>query len=293
MASLIVAYVHDVLLDESEAFRSELCRRRGEEDVFERFKSLSDLEAFIRRQEFGCITIYFSSEVVLGQILTFDFLRELYGVLRFGSVLNVNILSVGSLDVIRAFERNLLFSGFIKVNRSEGRSLSSEGSGVQVSFTAEKPSWRPDEGKVLVDDIDLERSIPDIKNYVQLGKGKESCKSKERACKNCNCGRADLEKEIGVEAARKVYQEKVETGTARSSCGSCYLGDAFRCSGCPYRGMPAFQPGEKVLLAGSEAGGAGQPAEIGVIQEEKADLVTAVSDAPAGQNVGRVLKLDL
>lgn len=96
---------------------------------------------------------------------------------------------------------------------------------------------------------------------------------RRRACKDCSCGLADLEKEeeeaaksnafylegdddipshikeatIGVE--RIWPEEKRDEAKKTSSCGSCYLGDAFRCGSCPYLGLPAFEPGQKVEIS--------------------------------------------
>jgi hypothetical protein len=91
---------------------------------------------------------------------------------------------------------------------------------------------------------------------------------KKKACKGCTCGLAEIEKaeeeaeqteltnrlkvvlldadgvvevdaENGVDKERERLRKAAELATkATSSCGSCYLGDAFRCSSCPYRGKP-------------------------------------------------------
>jgi len=62
---------------------------------------------------------------------------------------------------------------------------------------------------------------------------------KRKACKDCSCGLKE-ELEDGKEPTKKDFT---------SSCGSCFLGDAFRCGSCPYLGMPAFNPGDKITLS--------------------------------------------
>lgn len=83
---------------------------------------------------------------------------------------------------------------------------------------------------------------------------------RKRACKGCTCGLAEFEAEeaaripvvvldtstdndggsvrtMSKEDREKLRQAALNAGKATSSCGSCFLGDAFRCAGCPYLGM--------------------------------------------------------
>lgn len=117
---------------------------------------------------------------------------------------------------------------------------------------------------------------------------REDCdvKKTRKACKNCSCGLKELlldeEEQDDLVAAgfkdnvkkgtNKDGSRKMKSGVVTSSCGSCYLGDAFRCGSCPYLGkshlalakllyllnvwekllgMPAFEPGQKVTIDAS------------------------------------------
>ncbi|TGJ88063.1 hypothetical protein E0Z10_g687 [Xylaria hypoxylon] len=92
---------------------------------------------------------------------------------------------------------------------------------------------------------------------------------RRRACKDCTCGLA-----AKLEADDKTRRAKADAGldvlkfgaddlddleldfTVKGkvgSCGSCSLGDAFRCADCPYMGLPAFKPGEEVTILNNVA----------------------------------------
>ncbi|RCI10243.1 hypothetical protein L249_8701 [Ophiocordyceps polyrhachis-furcata BCC 54312] len=85
---------------------------------------------------------------------------------------------------------------------------------------------------------------------------------RRRPCKDCTCGlAAKLEAEDGqrrAKAAQGLQELKLDANDLNEldftvqgktgSCNNCSLGDAFRCSTCPYIGLPAFKPGEEVRI---------------------------------------------
>ncbi|XP_024603259.1 anamorsin isoform X1 [Neophocaena asiaeorientalis asiaeorientalis] len=90
----------------------------------------------------------------------------------------------------------------------------------------------------LLDPEDMKKPDPASLRAASCGEGK-----KRKACKNCTCGLAE-------ELEKEKLRDQISS-QPKSACGNCYLGDAFRCASCPYLGMPAFRPGEKVLLSDS------------------------------------------
>ncbi|EFN88776.1 anamorsin homolog [Harpegnathos saltator] len=120
------------------------------------------------------------------------------------------------------------------------------GSSIPLSFTKENMSSTKKENTVwtldnLVDeDLINEDELLDEADLIKPDASSLkvcSTTGKRKACKDCTCGLAE-------ELSGKAAQET----SVKSSCGNCYLGDAFRCASCPYLGMPAFKPGEKVIL---------------------------------------------
>ena len=81
--------------------------------------------------------------------------------------------------------------------------------------------------------VNEESLLEEDEEYKALA-SEQDCLTRAKPCKNCTCGRADELNKLN------------QVAELSSSCGRCHLGDAFRCAGCPFRGTPAFVPGQKV-----------------------------------------------
>ncbi|KAJ5883256.1 Fe-S cluster assembly protein dre2 [Penicillium subrubescens] len=117
------------------------------------------------------------------------------------------------------------------------------------------------------DELINEDSLLDEEDFTRPIMPPPECQPKtgrrRRACKDCTCGLADRleaeDKERRANADKNLNVLKLQSddlteldftveGKTTGSCGSCALGDAFRCAGCPYLGLPAFKPGQEVQI---------------------------------------------
>jgi hypothetical protein len=117
--------------------------------------------------------------------------------------------------------------------------------GATSSPAAAPPSaWSSSLPADLMDESELLTEIDFVRPGDPMEVVGEDCSTgKGRACANCVCGRAD-----GKGEKKALTLEMLDNPAVESSCGSCALGDAFRCAGCPYRGLPAFKPGERIVM---------------------------------------------
>lgn len=155
----------------------------------------------------------------------------------------------------------LTLGGFV-----DAKSFDSNASSDGVAATARKPSWSAGAsmplkkktvakgvwqsagaGAALIDENALLDDAEKAQKPAASGDG-GGCATKPTACANCSCGRAEAEAAGQKPVKAKLTTAMLENPGEGSSCGNCSLGDAFRCAGCPYRGLPAFKPGEKIEL---------------------------------------------
>ncbi|XP_044335078.1 anamorsin homolog isoform X1 [Triticum aestivum] len=187
------------------------------------------------------------------------------------------VLKAGGIVLVQSFtpstdqkpnnyiERQLLMGGFVEVQAS---ATNSQDSVQSVTIKAKKPSWimgssfplkkavkalpkiEIDDDDELIDEDSLLTEEDLKKPQLPVGKANKSsvgdCEvgATKKACKNCSCGRAEAEQKV-----EKLGLTAEQIDNPVSACGSCGLGDAFRCSTCPYRGLAPFKLGEKVTLS--------------------------------------------
>lgn len=164
-------------------------------------------------------------------IASVEFAKDLCRLLTAGGHLEIH-QTTHDADI----KLKLLMAGFGRIKISEENLVMAE---KLASTTAQAVSVNRQEDDLIADDDLLEPSDY-LKPTPTFDCGPGNSSAPKKACKNCSCGLASVQQEE--------QKATIDPIAKASSCGSCYLGDAFRCGGCPYRGLPAFEAGQQVQI---------------------------------------------
>jgi hypothetical protein len=175
------------------------------------------------------------------RVLSPEELNSIAGFVSDGGKLEFKLspeLLIKQEDVLTLMNTNLKFAGFLNIkfenniitctkkawNKSKNRKTNNNN-----QWKVIVPEYK---GDLIVED----ELIDPFDSYQKFSKAND-CITKPKPCKNCNCGRAEKE--------NKENKGEIDPNF-KPECGKCYMGDAFRCAGCPFRGKPAFEPDEKI-----------------------------------------------
>jgi anamorsin len=200
----------------------------------------------------------FDAVFVLGLVPSDDMTGNVLNSLNSGGKLLIEVQDEASRQ---SLSLDLQIAGFVNIT-AEGpcdKYLSCEkaswGTGESASIKLPAAStWKMDMGDLAEEDLVDENDLLDDGLVVTPGAGcgvdASGAAGKKRACKNCSCGLAEIEAQEALGAG----PDKAPEQPTKSSCGSCYKGDAFRCASCPFLGQPAFEPDANrvVLAAGTD-----------------------------------------
>uniref|UniRef100_A0A6M2F894 Anamorsin homolog n=1 Tax=Populus davidiana TaxID=266767 RepID=A0A6M2F894_9ROSI len=190
--------------------------------------------------------------------------KEMFRVLKPGGTILIYSSQqsvIGETDkAISGLKRKLLLGGFLEAEALQPKSVGLSNVVHSFGVKAKKPSWnigssfalkksikspikvQNDDYSDLIDEDSL-LTEEDLKKPQLPPVGDCEVGSTRKACKNCTCGRAEEEEKV------KLGPTMDQLNNPQSACGSCGLGDAFRCGTCPYKGLPPFKLGEKVSLS--------------------------------------------
>lgn len=174
-----------------------------------------------------------------------------------GTAVEVNVSDDMSEDALR---KRLTIAGFIDIQATGAGTMSArlpdytKGTAVSLSAAPAASAWmealsRDSRGTELIDEDALLEGDGFVDGIGGACAPPKADGGKRKPCKNCSCGLADIMADDG-ESGRPNQKAipMVPTDQTKSGCGSCSLGDAFRCAACPYLGLPPFKAGEKVAV---------------------------------------------